>query len=281
MGRLTQYIGGQVVTDNNVAEERQFIVDLDASETRVDGNIYITASEIQNAFEITNYELTSSGSLGQAATSFNVRVTGDEGARFTIVGSNGASNVSQRTIDATGTDEFSVSVSQNPAGGASRSPEALLVLVPADADNNETVFADTFAATNPIVVSQAAGLLVPTCSASNTSFPGQTIGQGNQPTFGFSYNGDATTYTLSASSSGSGGTVFGDVSGPAPGGGFNFSGLSGSIGGLSVSSNPTASVGITGVSIPPNPLTLTVTFSFPATATYDACSGSAIQRYNP
>ncbi len=89
MGRLTNYIGGQVVTDTGIQEERQFIVDLDSSETRVAGNLYFTATEITNSVALTALTRVGSGNIPFGGGTVTFTVSGDEGAAFTITNSNG------------------------------------------------------------------------------------------------------------------------------------------------------------------------------------------------
>ena len=162
MGNLTRYIGGQTVTtgsgDSAVSGERQFRMVNALPGSPESGVIYLTPSEIANSNEITGYELISSGSLGNGAGSFNVRVTGDEESQFSITGSNGASNVGNTTIPIGETFvDVSVGVTAQAISAPQRFPRALLV--PNPASNPETVFAEGFSATNPIQVTQAAGLL--------------------------------------------------------------------------------------------------------------------------
>ena len=274
MGKLTDFIGGQTVTDNGVTGERNFVRVNELPASPEEGIIYITPTTIANSSVLTNYELISSGSLGNGAGSFNVRISGDEGAEFSITGSNGASNVGNTVIlpEDDGVKEVSVGVTAQADGAATRMPSALLV--PNPNSDPETIFAEGFTATNPITVSQAAGKEIPTC---DVSAPSSITGTGFSTSWSISYGGDATTVTISASviadASGEGAVI--NIFNVNPGvdiGGVN-SVSSGSIsylaGGAGRSIQATFGIGPTNFSG-----TVRLSASWPATATYAACSDS-------
>ena len=164
MGKLTRFKGGQVVTEgagasSNVTERNFVVFDSNYDETNGSiNNIYVTRSVIQNSVQITNFELLTTSSLTRGAHNVGLRITGDEGSTFSIVGSHGASDLLQQTIlPGTTFTDVMVAVSAQGTGSSERNPSFMLVADPNS--NPETVLADEFTATNPIVVTQEAGLL--------------------------------------------------------------------------------------------------------------------------
>ena len=137
--RLTKYIGGQIVTANGVTEERQFIVDLDGSETRTADNIYFTQSTIRNSLEITVF--TGPSSLTQTQTDVTFTVTGDDGAGFDIdTNLGGETGVLIIGTDVISGTSFTRSIlSQNNTG----SPRQITFTIsPSIGTDPETVLAD-------------------------------------------------------------------------------------------------------------------------------------------
>ena len=109
-------------------------------------------------------------------------------------------------------------------------------------------------------------LMVSTCSVSG-GLPGR-VGQSNGPTFAGSYSGDATSVTVSYSGPTQFGTIF--VSGAGSDFGPN----------QASSVQPWPIGGVSGtVSNPGVQYTLTVSFTWPATATNTGCRGAATQQY--
>ena len=152
--RLTNHIGGQIVTANGVTEERQFIVDLDGSETRTAGNIYFTRSTISNSVSITAFAFTDTSTIGNGGGTRVVRVTGDEGAQYSLSYSSGASgDTSLQTIPASGMQDTTVTIAANGVGSSARNP-GVTIAVNASSEP-ETVLADGVNAT--ISISQSAG----------------------------------------------------------------------------------------------------------------------------
>ena len=148
MGDLTRYIGGQIVTDSGGIGERNFIIDLDGSETRVAGNIYFTASEIQNAVSISEFNLiTTSIPFGTTSATFNI--TAEDDAEFTIV--NTTDNITSRNFVVNGTDvtsgtNFTVNnITGTNTGADTR--DISFTIVPNSSSDPETILADGTIAT--------------------------------------------------------------------------------------------------------------------------------------
>lgn len=82
MGRLTDFTGGQIVTDSSGTGERQIQVVSALPMTPESGIIYMTPSTISNSVEITGF--TGPSSLTSTQTDVSFVVTGDDGAEFEI-----------------------------------------------------------------------------------------------------------------------------------------------------------------------------------------------------
>ena len=147
MARITRFIGGQTVTDATGTGERNIIrSNNDALDITgfVAGNIYITRTEITNSVELTAFAIeggTASVSPGGSSFggSFQVRVTGNEGASYNIAGSDGAGNTSG-IIPVGGFNLHTITISTNDSG-STRNPAVSLSIALSDP---ETVFADGF-----------------------------------------------------------------------------------------------------------------------------------------
>ena len=169
MADITQYVGGQIVTDTSGTGERQFIIDNDFDKdmsgaivtptTGVAGNIYITTSIITNSAEITAFVFTDTSQIGRAGGNRIVRVTGEEGAQYTLSYASGASgDTSLQTIPASGTQDTTVTISTNPnsTSPSTRNP-SVTITVNASSDP-ETVLVDNVMAT--ISIEQEAGIML-------------------------------------------------------------------------------------------------------------------------
>ena len=97
MGKLTDFIGGQTVTDNGVTGERNFVRVGEMPASPEAGIIYMTPTTIQNASVITGYTVVTA-SLARTATNVEFNVVGPEGAQFTIVASGNGINSNTGTL---------------------------------------------------------------------------------------------------------------------------------------------------------------------------------------
>ena len=125
MGNITHYTGGQNVTDSMGTGDRR-IEQVDALPgTPVPGVIYLTPSIISNAVTITGFEFTDDTDIAFGGGTRVVRVTGEEGAEYSLSYSSGASGATgNQVIPASGTQDTTVTIAAN--GGGGRSPGVTL-----------------------------------------------------------------------------------------------------------------------------------------------------------